>query len=221
MRAAMLCFVLGFVPAVIVAGIALLYGRPFQWPSIAIVLLCQIPVWGILRTYADRTTKDKVFAVKVTTDTIAHEMRTPMLSIEMSCDSMRRAFNRFMTKSVPAEQHENPYVQSSARTIYQAIDRIEGEANRMQSNLNLLLQNASSPKSIPPDTRIVLSIAEIVNGTVTAYPFYSGTDLENIEPRVVSDFPTWISPALFDHVITNLLKIRYTRFKKQVREKLQ
>jgi two-component system CAI-1 autoinducer sensor kinase/phosphatase CqsS len=196
----------GFGLALILAGVAWAAGRPFHGPTSSIVLLLNLPVWMILRTYTDRTTKDKVFAVKVTTDTIAHEMRTPMLSIEASSEALRQTFKRFLAKTLSPEQHLSPYTQTSVRSMFKAMSRIEEEAMRMGHNLNLLLQNASSPKSIPPDTKLVPSIADMLTINVSTYPFYSATDLENIQLVTAQDFAVWLSPVMFDHVITNLLK---------------
>lgn len=206
LRPAILCFGAGFIPAALVAITALVMGHAFKFPSAALIVLFNFPVWILLRIYSDRETKDKVFAVKVTTSTIAHEMRTPMFSIEASCVAMRQTFKRFQVKTLSPDQMENPYTQMTIRTMLQSIDRVEDEAARMNKSLNLLLQNASSPKSIPADTVIVPSVGELVERYVSGYPFFADEDLENIQISVKEDFAAWISPGILELVITNLLK---------------
>lgn len=206
LRPAILCFGVGFVPAAMAAALAWVLGHSFKFPSAALLGLFNIPAWILLRIYSDKETKDKVFAVKVTTSTIAHEMRTPMISIEASCLAMRQQFNRYQVKTLTAEQRENPYTLMTIRQMLQSIDRVEDEAARMSKSLNLLLNNASSPKSIPTDTTIAPSIAELVKKFVSSYPFFADADLDNIQVTVKEDFAVWISPMTLELVITNLLK---------------
>lgn len=207
LRPALVSIAVGTLAALLVATLAWLFSdRLFVGPDANLVLLLFAPAWTIMRAHADRTTKDKVFAVKVTTDTIAHEMRTPMASIEMSCVGLKQNFSRFLAKTLGPTHEDNTYVQTSVRSMFKAISRIEDEAQRMQSNFNLLLQNASAPKAIPPDTTLVPSMAGEVKKFVSSYPFYDGADLENINLKVVADFPVWVSPGMLEHVITNLLK---------------
>lgn len=206
LRPALLCFSTGLVPAIFVVFVAWLNGHSFKIPTASLFILLNVPAWVFLRIYSDRETKDKVFAVKITTSTIAHEMRTPMFSIEASCEAMRQTFKRFQVKTLSPEQRDNPYTQMTIRTMLQSIDRIEDESARMNGSLNLLLQNASSPKSIPSDTTLSPSIESLIKKIVSGYPFFGEADLENIQMIVKEDFAVWISPGMLELVITNLLK---------------
>jgi two-component system, OmpR family, aerobic respiration control sensor histidine kinase ArcB len=145
-------------------------------------------------------TKHKLEGMTIVGASIAHELRTPLMSLQFGISNLRSdlsELSELLSKTENSKRGEE--ILSSTRDT---LDAMEREINLSSLTIDLLLEN------VKPSIRVKegqFSMKECVNNALSRYPF-KGEQKSWIHWEPSVDF--WVSgkELLFSHVLFNLLK---------------
>lgn len=126
---------------------------------------------------------------------VAHELRTPLASI----DSTLVGFERHL----PAMLENPDTARAKAEQLYMALRRMRIEVRNVHVSIDLLLANSKDQVSIPR-TNFDLSLA--VGKAIAEYPFYFEHEREQIALALAPGLQVTGNEQMFRMVLNNLLK---------------
>jgi len=140
----------------------------------------------------DRLERNRLKSVAAVGASFAHEVRTPLLSIELDAAGLReRVGAADRVPPAPAEE-------------IAALDRILQQTRGTSRSIDLLLANAGLPRS-QPEELTVQSMAMTVAEAVDQYPFRGG-ERNLVQVERTTDFAYRGNPGLMRYVLFNLIK---------------
>lgn len=162
-------------------------------------------LFGIRRKIIER---EQIRAMAAIGGGIAHEMRTPLLSMRLDLDGLKRhlgkleRLERQVGQSSPEEV--NRLLGRWGRQQEPMIERLETQIRQANAAIDILLANIDEGHI---DSRhfATHSITRVVNDALDTYPFRPGEG-ERTEIVLHDDFRFYGSDVLMRHVIFNLLK---------------
>jgi two-component system CAI-1 autoinducer sensor kinase/phosphatase CqsS len=126
---------------------------------------------------------------------VAHELRTPLASIE----STLVGFERHLPGLV-----ESPETASiRAERLYAALRRMRVEVRNVHGSIDLLLANSRDQVSIP---RVNFDLSDAVGKAIADYPFYYEEERRQIRLTLTPGVIVTGNEQLFRMVLNNLLK---------------
>lgn len=151
--------------------------------------------------------QNRMRAVATVASSIAHEMRTPLLSIKFDAEGMKR----YLPALLEAHDWASANGWSASRLgpvqrrgVARALERIEMQTTFANAMINILLMNIREQRIDPADFKR-LSVAEVVDRALDHYPF-KADERQLVEWRRDGDFTFVGSDLLMMHVLFNLLK---------------
>jgi len=163
---------------------------------------------SVLNYTSELVNQKKMEAIAGASNTIAHELRTPLLSIRSGISGIDRYLPSLLEGYALARNHGLPV--RAIRTAHHrelklVLERIENEAEYSNMVIDLLLFNASQTRiDIRQFTRT--SMADCIEAALDRYPFKSDQERAIVYWRQGQDFNFRGSSVLMVHVLFNLLK---------------
>ncbi|MCB1876481.1 MAG: HAMP domain-containing histidine kinase [Chromatiales bacterium] len=185
-------------------------------------LLAQLPIYlfavgfGSLLSYtSEMVTQEKLRATLAAGANIAHELRTPLLSIRSGAIGVKRYFPQLLDgyqKASAAGLEVAAINPMHLRRLESLPDEIEKEVEYSQLVIDILLMNAGN-KSINPADFSRCSVRSCVDLALSRYPYTSDEEAALVHNDVEGDFEFIGSEILMNHVLFNLLRnaIHYVR----------
>jgi signal transduction histidine kinase len=160
------------------------------------------------RSRANLILQQQLDAVRTVAASIAHELRTPLLSIKSGAAGIKEFVPRLLQAYKVAEAHklEIPSIRASQVTLIEkVIDNIGSEVNFSNSVIDSLLTNAFQ-NNLKLTMNAPHDIASSVKGAILRYPFNPKSKIEIVHFDDANSFIYHGDDLLVTHVIFNLLK---------------
>lgn len=177
--------------------------------------LIQLPIYffvlvagSIFNYKAELLKQEKLEAVESTTSNIAHELRTPLLSIRSGVGGLNRYLPQLLEAYELAQAHGLPVQRIRTAHYHQltsVLDRIETETQYSNLVIDLLLSNAQRAR-IDTDEFARILMSECISEALDRYPFKSDEERNRVRWHSENDFSFDGSTVLMVHVLFNLLK---------------
>lgn len=152
--------------------------------------------------------REKLSAITSAVGTIAHELRTPLLSIRSGASGLQtylpalfEAYELARAQDLPV----TPVRSAHVRQMHNVLARINAETEYTNVILDMLLINASRT-TIDESAFDVVRIGASVEGALDRYPFHSARERALVSWEKGADFPFYGSQLLMIHLLFNLLK---------------
>jgi two-component system, CAI-1 autoinducer sensor kinase/phosphatase CqsS len=149
--------------------------------------------WGIavvLGVSAANLRREQLRSTLDTMGVMAHELRTPLATMQLIGDALRNEAPRLGGES--------------GERLEQLAVRVHNLVRAMNRQIDMQMTNARLMRLAANAER--LSAAELVQGAIADYPFRSSRERQCVVVRVYSDFHFLGSRQLFSQVIDNLTK---------------
>ena len=197
------------VTAAILTHLAVVEGTPFSGVSYSFILIAFFSLVGLaLLKYSESIiTEDKMKAATVLASHIAHEMRTPLLSIKLDADRTHEMLPTLVETHVFAK--ENGWTgkkigPAQLNGMMQSLGRIRSQTSSANLVVDMLLRNLGDIEVLQEDLG-PHSMAAIINGALGAYVFKDG-ERERISLELDADFVVTAPELLVRHIFFNLVK---------------
>lgn len=126
---------------------------------------------------------------------VAHELRTPLASIQ----STLAGFERHLPKLIAS----SPDGAASGERLMAAMQRMQVEVRTVHASIDLLLANSKDQNSIP---RTNFDLSNAVRHAIADYPFYDHEPRNAIQLNLAAGLIVTGNEAMFRMVLNNLLK---------------
>ncbi|HVY06544.1 MAG TPA: HAMP domain-containing sensor histidine kinase [Burkholderiales bacterium] len=167
-------------------------------------------VMGIIVNYsADKMRAERRAAMLATAGMVAHELRTPLLSVKSGASGLRHYLPELLAAyrmATDGKLIERPIRPPHLDALAGVLDRIEMEADRSNTVIDMLLYTV---RGMGVEARELgpCRMSACVDTALRRYPFASEKDRALVmEPDTKGDFSFTGSELLMVHVIFNLLK---------------
>lgn len=180
----------------------------FESPEFAPIFLFAI-IMGIIVNYtAEKTRAERRQAMLATAGMVAHELRTPLLSVKSGAAGLRQYLPVLLDTYRLAVEHklvDGSIRKSHLNAMAGVLDRIESEADRSNTVIDMLLYTV---RGLGMERRelVPCSMARAVGTALRRYPFASERERALVKLEGDGDFFFVGSELLMVHVIFNLLK---------------
>ena len=159
------------------------------WPVLAFSLLAAL----VLSRSQQKQSRRKTEALMSYAGYIAHELRTPLVSI---------AARASLSQSSADE---------TGRELRQHLQELSREVQRSFALIDILLTNMDPGRHIPPGSdrdggEGAALISEVLRDALLRYPFRDAKERAAVEVRVLEDCLILGSPLLLQHVVMNLVR---------------
>lgn len=166
-------------------------------------------VMGIIVNYtADRMRAERRQAMLATAGMVAHELRTPLLSVKSGASGLRQylpvlleAYRLAIERKLIAASIRGTHLDSMAGVL----DRIETEADRSNTIIDMLLYTVRG-LGVEGKELLPCLMSNCVDTALRRYPFASDKERALVLLDMKADFSFLGSELLMVHVIFNLLK---------------
>lgn len=193
----------------------LAYSLTTATPHLSAPSLEQIPVYlfivtiGVVANYSSEVVKrERLRAMMTTASTIAHELRTPLLSIKAGAKGLKlhlpallETYRLARQAGLPVEVLREVHLNSMAGVL----ERLEAEVNHSNTAIDMLLMN-TKPIGVGHDNFIDCSMASCVDAALRRYPFASERERALVTWDKEGDFIFHGNELLMVHVLFNLIK---------------
>jgi two-component system CAI-1 autoinducer sensor kinase/phosphatase CqsS len=201
-------FVLGtafaFLAFVLTSDVSLASLQHYEYLAIA---LFAVLIGAISNYDSERIRIEQERAMLLTAGSIAHELRTPLLSIRAGATGVANYLPALLQTYQLARQHQLPVTNirtAHLQALEGVIERIDNEAQYANAIIDMLLVNVRIDDK-NPQTLSTCSIVQCVNTALERYPLSTQErDLVSWQPS--SDFMFQGVELLTVHVLFNLLK---------------
>lgn len=177
--------------------------------------LVQLPIYffmlvgGSLFNYkAEVIKQEKLEAMAATSNTIAHELRTPLLGIRSGIAGVNRYLPQLLQGYELAQTNGLPVQHIRAahyRELQTVLQRVEAETEYSNLVIDMLLINARRTH-IATDDFAWVSMSECITTALSRYPFKSDGERSCVHWSPAQSFVFHGSTILMVHVLFNLLK---------------
>jgi signal transduction histidine kinase len=196
----------------------ILYLCTTENPSIPLDYLQRLPTFILVviggslfkfseRQVAEKLEQEKLHGMSTVLATVAHEMRTPLLSISAGTRGLQRYVAMLIAFYEKHQDVANPTEKISPKHLAMTvptIDLIQGEAKYMNSAIDLLLANVVGASHVHQITRV--DINKVLENTLKLYPFES--EKQRASVWVSSQEPVMVdcNEDLLRMIMVNLIK---------------
>ena len=184
-------------------------------PHLAAPDLEHLPVYlfivtiGAVANYSSEIVKrERLRAMMATASTVAHELRTPLLSIKAGATGLKTHLPVLLDAYRMAKQAGLPVAplrEVHLDSMRGVLERFEAEVNHSNTAIDMLLMNAR-PIGFMNENFAVCSMASCVEAALMRYPFASDKERELVAADLNRDFLFDGNELLMVHVLFNLLK---------------
>lgn len=166
-------------------------------------------IMGIIVNYtAEKTRAERRQAMLATAGMVAHELRTPLLSVKTGAAGLRQylpvlldTYRLAVERKLVGGSIRGSHLDSMAGVL----DRIETEADRSNTVIDMLLYTVRG-LGVERRELVPCSMARAVDTALRRYPFASEKERALVRLDTKADFTFMGSELLMVHVIFNLLK---------------
>lgn len=166
-------------------------------------------VMGIIVNYtADKMRAERRQAMLATAGMVAHELRTPLLSVKSGAAGLRQylpvlmdAYRLAVDHKLTADSIRGTHLDSMAGVL----DRIETEADRSNTVIDMLLYTVHG-LGVEGRELVPCAMSRCIETALRRYPFASERERALVHWDARADFSFVGSELLMVHVIFNLLK---------------
>ena len=152
--------------------------------------------------------QEKLRGMVTVSHTIAHELRTPLLSLRSGASGIRRYLPALLGGYELARAQGlkvEPVRQAHLAALEDVIERMEAEISYANTVVDMLLVNTAANQLRAPEAR-VWSAAACVSLALERYPFKTEGARDSVRFECRTDFRFLGSDVLLMHVIFNLLR---------------
>ena len=177
--------------------------------------LLQLPIYiflvvtGSVANYKSIRIKQEKLKVLATVGAdIAHELRTPLLTIRTNVDGIGKYMPALFEAHQLARENGLPVEEISPgriRALSSAVDRAQAELGKANTIIDMLLMNFGKTR-IDTDSFEHFWVANIVDEALERYPFQSDFERAKVVWAPGDNFRVWGSDLLLVHVLFNLFK---------------
>jgi signal transduction histidine kinase len=170
--------------------------------------LSAIVIAAIFSHTREKLEQAKSQAVLAVGASVAHELRTPLLSIDGGISGIKRYLPKFMDTYILAKKAGlaipkiHPHQYESLLTI---LDDVSAETHYANTVIDMLLIKAQH-NNISTTELSINSLNDCIDEALHRYPFSSSGQLHLIEWNMENNFSFKGNKLLFTHVLFNLLK---------------
>lgn len=186
-----------------------------NWEEVKRVFLLMLPTYFTAVFVGSITNRNKqaideaiVEAVAAVGSNIAHEMRTPLLSIKSRATLLSRYLPDLINnyQSIPRDRRSgSPIHPRHIDALLESPKALELETDYANTVINMLLANAKEVV-VDSDSFELVSMADLVEEAISRYPFGSSNERALIRSKVIGDFRAHVPKQLVVHVLFNLIK---------------
>lgn len=154
----------------------------------------------------EKTEKERLNAMTSVATSVAHELRTPLATLNIGAKNIKKYFPYFSQAYLMATQAKLPIEavnESTFKLIEKTSSDMELETNAAALFIDMLLMNVSSQTSM--DTCKTFSITHCITETLSRYPF-AEEERGLIHWKKDSDFMVKGEYLLITHILFNLLR---------------
>jgi two-component system CAI-1 autoinducer sensor kinase/phosphatase CqsS len=191
-RLASLGLITGGLAGWATAGLMHVNSAPWREPLANIVVIAFGSVMGVMLGFSSANLRRaRLFNTLSTMGVMAHELRTPLATVNLMGDVLRNLV-----------QHDVP--ESKRKKIEELSGRLQNLVRSMNRQIDTQISNAQLLR-LPREQSAIMA-AELVNELVSHYPFRSFRERDCVQVHIQQDFCFQGSRPLFAQVLTNLLK---------------
>ncbi len=177
--------------------------------------LVQLPIYlflvvaGSIFNYKSIRVKQEKLKILATVGTdIAHELRTPLLTVKTNIDGLGKYMPALFKSHQLAKENKlsiDEIPNSRLNLLDGAVNRAQTELDKANTIIDIVLMNFNKSKI---DTSVFehFWIANVVEEAMERYPFQSQNEQSKIVWRPEGNFKVWGSDILLVHVLFNLFK---------------
>ena len=204
-------FILTF--GILLAWVAFLFFHPSpifdfgKWWGVATQFIASFIVVAISARKRYEFNEKKLQAMQTLATTLAHEIRTPLASIQANIMGTKNYWTDLLTgyKAAKNEKLLSPTIRGSQLALLEkSFDRIQRETNFANTVINMLLANVSLGK-LKQNNLELCSANECVAQALERYPF-AELERDVIQWENTQDFFFKGKAILFIHTLFNLIK---------------
>lgn len=205
-----------FIQSIAGASLAwLAYVLTTEQPHMESVSLEHVPIYlfiiaiGAVANYSSEVVKrERLRAMLAAASTVAHELRTPLLSIRAGAAGLKRHLPALLDAYSMAREAGLPVTplrEIHLESMRGVLERFEGEVNASNTAIDMLLRN-SRPFGFKEEDFSACSMAACVDTALRRYPFASERERALVTWVEGEDFVFRGNELMMVHVLFNLLK---------------
>ncbi len=163
---------------------------------------------GVFSHNNDIVQNEKLNAIEMAASNVAHELRTPLATIQAAVsvtndylDDLITSYNSAREQNLPASTIPEKRFKD-LKPVLEDINNEVGEANAV---IDMLLMNAKQVNQVSAENLTVCSIADCINDALSRYPFYQG-DEKLVSWQKNNNFEFLGNKELSVHILFNLTK---------------
>jgi len=165
------------------------------------------------RKMAEKVEQEKLEGMSIVLANIAHELRTPLASVDASAKGLQRSIPPLIDvyQTLNSQNGQSRLPPQLGLTM-PAIDRIRFEVKQVNAMIDLLLINAKGGRG--QNMLEQFTVGPLVRSVIESYPFESDAQRDLISLSIESDFHVRGSTYLFKSICVNLIKNGLTAMKR-------
>lgn len=164
----------------------------FDNPGVDVVVIGFAWIMGLMLGFSSANLRrTRLLNTLSTMGVMAHELRTPLATVNLLGDVMRNLV-----------QHDVP--ESKRRRIEELSGRLQSLVRSMNQQIDTQISNAQLLRL--PRNQSLIRAAELVHETVHQYPYRSTRERDCVRVHIQQDFCFQGSRSLFGQVVSNLIK---------------
>ncbi|MDO8905561.1 sensor histidine kinase KdpD [Hydrogenophaga sp.] len=164
----------------------------FDNPGVAVVVIGFAWIMGLMLGFSSANLRrTRLLNTLSTMGVMAHELRTPLATVNLLGDVMRNLV-----------QHDVP--ESKRKRIEELSGRLQSLVRSMNQQIDTQISNAQLFRL--PRNQTLIRAAEMVHETVQQFPYRSTRERDCVRVHIQQDFCFQGSRPLFGQVLSNLIK---------------
>lgn len=194
----------------------------FNYPAYIVIAIFALVVGSVASYDSERIRIEQERAMAATAGSIAHELRTPLISIRAGASGVKRYLPTLIDAYYLAREAQlgvKPIREVHLDALQGVLSRIESEVQHSNTVIDILLTNATLSGDQAHENRRC-SIVRVVNSSLERYPF-SDNERRLIQWQPSTDFDFLGSELLMVHVLFNLIKNALRHIEKSQKGQIQ